>query len=168
MRRRRRISSLFVAAIILGACAGTPQQQENTAKSETKTEQKKNHGTVFHEIGLEEAMKKAKEEGKKVFIDCYTQSCGPCKQMIKKVFPQKACGEYFNSNFICLKKDMEKDEPDVNYLNEKYDINIFPTYLILDTDSTLISNVSGAILDPGRFIETIKSSIAENEAQNAE
>lgn len=165
---RRRFSGLLMLAILLGACAGAPQQKENTANTETKTEQKENHGTVFHEIGLEEAMKKAKEEGKKVFIDCYTQSCGPCKQMVKRIFPQKACGEYLNSNFICLKKDMEKDEPDVNYLNGKYDIHIFPTYLILDTDSTLISNISGAILDTGRFIETIKSSISENKAQNAE
>ena len=36
-------------------------------------------GIVFHDMTLPEAQAKAKEEGKLVFVDCYTPWCGPCK-----------------------------------------------------------------------------------------
>ena len=42
---------------------------------------------------LEQASAKAKAENKLIFIDCYTQWCGPCKKMSKEVFPQASVGE---------------------------------------------------------------------------
>ena len=46
-----------------------------------------NRGILFEDISFKEALAKAKAEGKKVFIDCYTQTCGPCKYMMKNIFP---------------------------------------------------------------------------------
>ena len=60
--------------------------------------QENNEGVVFVENKtFAEAVAMAKESGKKVFLDCYTSWCGPCKMMTKNIFPQKAAGDYFNS-----------------------------------------------------------------------
>ena len=67
-------------------------------------------GTNFEDLTFQEALAKAKTTGKKLFIDCYTKTCGPCKYMVKFIFPLKECGEYFNKNYICILKDMQEGE----------------------------------------------------------
>lgn len=106
-----------------------------------------NEGKTFQQI-----LDKATVEGKPVFIDCYTEWCGPCKQMAKNVFPQKEAGDYFNSKFVCWKVDMEKGEgPE---LAKKYEVAAYPTFLILNADGTLrATQVGSAPLE--KFIKTI-------------
>ena len=87
-------------------------------------------GVEFRDLTFDEALVKAKAEKKLVFVDCYTAWCAPCKAMAKDVFPQKAAGDFFNPRFISLKIDMEKDEG--KELAQKWNIRVFPTYLILD------------------------------------
>ncbi len=163
---KRQIHTMLVIAFVMCSCTSSvKQQQEQVPTADTVTVQVKNEGTVFHDITFGEAIEKAKQDGKEIFIDCYTQECGPCRQMSKQVFPQKECGEYMNANFICLKKDMQQDAEDVKYLNDKYNLKISPTFLVIDSDSTLICSLSGAILDTGRFIETVRSAISEAKAK---
>ena len=84
--------------------------------------------TNFEELSLPEAIEKAKEKGKMVFVDCYTSWCGPCKYMADKIFTQKEMGEYLNSRFVCVKYDMERgDGPDIAV---KYNVAAYPTFLI--------------------------------------
>lgn len=64
--------------------------------------------TNFRNITVDEAIELSKKENKLIFIDFYTDWCGPCKMMAKNVFPQKHVGDYFNANFICLKLNAEK------------------------------------------------------------
>ncbi len=61
-----------------------------------------------HELTFEQALEKAKTEGKIVFMDCYTTWCGPCKKLSAETFTNNEVGEYFNSHFVNLKMDMEK------------------------------------------------------------
>ena len=112
-----------------------------------------NEGKTFQQI-----LDKATVEGKPVFIDGYTEWCGPCKQMAKNLFPQKEAGEYFNSKFICWKVDMEKGEgPE---LAKKYEVAAYPTFLILNADGRLrATQVGSAPLE--KFIKTIDALLNE-------
>lgn len=44
-----------------------------------------------------------------MFVDFYTDWCGPCKVMARDVFPQKQVGDFFNAKFVCLKLNAEKE-----------------------------------------------------------
>lgn len=65
-------------------------------------------GVNFQELTLKEACAKAKAENKLVFIDCYTDWCGPCRLMTEEIFPMKEMGDYFNPKYICIKANAEK------------------------------------------------------------
>lgn len=99
-------------------------------------------GVYWEDLTLEQALKKAESGKRMVFVDCYTTWCGPCKYMTSNVFPQEVVGDYFNSNFVCLKIDMEKGEgPE---LVKRYGIRAFPTFLILRPDGSVYHKLLGS------------------------
>lgn len=95
----------------------------------------------FQELPFKDIIAKAKKEKKLVFIDAYASWCGPCKMMEKNVFPQKSVKEYFNTNFINARFDMEKGEG--RDLATKYGVRSYPTYLFLNGEGELVSRNTG-------------------------
>ena len=117
--------------------------------------------TKFQYLTLQDAFDKAAEEGKRVFINCHTENCGPCRMMEKNIFPRKECGDYLNSNFVCISKDIEKGEGDI--IKDRYKIDIYPTYLILNPDGTEVCKIIGAVSDANKFVNKLKEAIEKAE-----
>ncbi len=99
-------------------------------------------GIQFADISFEEARKKAGESGKLIFIDAYTTWCGPCKYMAKAIFTNDEVGRFYNSNFICLKMDMEKGEG--KEIAEKYAVQVYPTFLFIDAKGQKVHQTCGS------------------------
>lgn len=114
-------------------------------------------GTCFSELSLQDAITKANKGKKKrinkIFVDCYTKWCAPCRMMSQTVFPQKEVGDFLNSNFINLKIDLEEGEG--IELAKRYGVDAFPTFLILDASGSEIGRVVGGG-DAGVFLDKIK------------
>jgi len=106
---------------------------------------------VFRDLSLKEGLEVAKEEGKPVFIDCFTTWCGPCKWMSANIFTDPAVAEYYNENYVCLKIDMEKGEG--IDIAKKYSIRAYPTLLYLDDQGERLLVTVGANRDPKSYIE---------------
>lgn len=87
-------------------------------------------GIQFFHGTWEEAVAKAKEQKKVVFVDAFTTWCGPCKRMASEVFVKENVGNYFNTNFINYKYDMEKDGGPA--FARKYNVTAYPTLLFID------------------------------------
>lgn len=123
--------------------------------------QENNEGVVFVENKtFAEAVAMAKESGKKVFLDCYTSWCGPCKMMTKNIFPQKAAGDYFNSEFINIKIDMEKGEgPE---LAKRLKVKAYPTFVMFDSDGKEIGRLVGGMKTAEEFVEAVKNAVGES------
>lgn len=122
-----------------------------------------NKGIHFEDISLKEALAKAGAEGKKVFVDCYTQTCGPCKYMMKNIFPLEECGDYFNPRFVSLARDMNVGEgPE---MGKKYDVGIYPTFLIINPDGSLYCKEIGAVRHNSKtsFVEKMKRAMERTE-----
>lgn len=100
-----------------------------------------------------QAVEFAQRDGRKIFLDCYTSWCGPCKKMARDIFPQQKVGDFMNPQFVCIKIDMEKGEgPE---LMKKFDITAFPTFIIFNSDGKEIGRWMGGA-DAERFIEKVK------------
>ena len=116
--------------------------------------------TNFRDITYKEALAAAKAEKKLVFIDFYTSWCGPCKMMMKNIFPLKEVGNYLNSKFVCIKIDAEKGEgPE---LAKRYQVKAYPTFVAINpAEEILMTKVGGSGSGSG-FITSIDRLIDPN------
>ncbi|WP_158544313.1 thioredoxin family protein [Pedobacter miscanthi] len=97
----------------------------------------------FIENSWTSAVEKAKKEHKYIFVDAYAVWCGPCKLLKTTTFRDRKIAEYFNKNFVNLSLDMEKG--DGAKLSEKWEIEAYPTLLIVDPEGRVISGHVGFI-----------------------
>jgi thiol-disulfide isomerase/thioredoxin len=119
-------------------------------------------GVNFQELTFEQALAKAKAENKLVFIDSYTDWCGPCRLMANEIFPMKEMGDYFNPKFVSIKSNAEKGE-DGPAVKQKFGIKAYPTFVILDGDGNLIHMFAGGVLGLG-FIDKVEDSFNPDKA----
>lgn len=106
-------------------------------------------GIQFNDIPFKDLLAKAKKEKKIIFLDAFTTWCGPCKMMEKNVFPKKSVADYFNTNFVNARFDMEKGEG--REIAMKYGVRSYPTYLFLNGDGDLVSQNYG-YMDESLFV----------------
>lgn len=115
-------------------------------------------GIVFETGTLNEALEKAKLQGKAVFVDCYTTWCGPCQMMSKRVFPEKTVGDFMNPSFVSMKIDMEKGEG--VELAKRWKVSSFPTYLVLNAQGEVVYTSKGA-MPAEMFIKQMEEGLAQ-------
>ena len=99
-------------------------------------------GISFSDLTLEEAKEASADSDKLIFIDCYTDWCGPCKRMAATSFKDEKVGEVFNDKFINLKIEMEKN-PIGNELARRYQVRAYPTLLVIDSKGNLVKKMIG-------------------------
>jgi len=68
---------------------------------------------------MNEALAAQEKEPKKIFMDVYTDWCGPCKLLDKKTFHNKDVVDYVNEHFYAVKFNAEGTE-EVKYNNFTY------------------------------------------------
>ena len=112
--------------------------------------------TNFRSLTLSEAIQTAKLENKLVFIDFYTPWCGPCKMMMKNVFPQPKVGEYFNNKYVCIKLDAEKEGKEAA---QRFEVKAYPTFIVLDANEKVLLKREGGNSDGNKFISEIEMGV---------
>ncbi len=90
---------------------------------------------IFFEGNWEEALAKAKEEQKLLFVDAYATWCKPCKMMEKEVFTKENIATFYNENFISYKLDVDTKEG--NNIADYYKVKGMPTFLFVDSEKNL-------------------------------
>lgn len=116
--------------------------------------------TNFRHLTLKEALATAKQEKKLVFVDFYTDWCGPCKKMSNEVFPQKKLGDYMNKKFVCVQLNAEKEGIDDA---KHYKVNAYPTFLVLDTEGEVQAEVKGS-MDADTFQDKLEQGLDPNQS----
>ena len=105
-------------------------------------------GIEFFQGTWNDALAKAKKENKIIFVDFYTTWCAPCKFMSANVFTDKEVGAYFNSNFINVKIDAEKQEL---MLVKQSNITAYPTLAFFNPSGELFFRKMGG-MDVAAFL----------------
>jgi len=117
---------------------------------------KNDSGIQFFSGTWKEALKKAKNENKIIFLDAYATWCGPCKMMKRKTFTDKAVADFYNQNFVSLAVDMEKGEGPA--LASKFNVTSYPSLIYIRSDGSAIGKAVG-FHQPKAFIELGKKVI---------
>ena len=99
-------------------------------------------GIEFFHGSWEEALQKAYEEEKVIFVDAYATWCGPCKTMAKYSFTDEAVGEFYNEHFINIKLDMEKEEG-LSW-RQTYPVTAYPTLYYIDAEGEVVLRSVGS------------------------
>ncbi|MCH4824500.1 thioredoxin fold domain-containing protein [Gramella lutea] len=115
-------------------------------------------------MSMNEALAAQKEKPKKIFVDAYTDWCGPCKMLDKNTFSNKHVAAYINKHFYAVKFNAEGDEviyfKDKVFKNPGYDpekkgrnavhqftqamgVSAYPTMVFFDENGGFLSPVKG-------------------------
>jgi len=96
-------------------------------------------GGPFLDLGVDDALKRAGEEEKVVFIDFFATWCGPCKELDKTTFADEKVIAWLGEHTVPLKVDTDQDKATA----QRYRVNMMPTLLFLRADGTELNRVQG-------------------------
>lgn len=86
---------------------------------------------------LDKGMAEAKRLGKPMFVDIMAPWCGYCRKMRQEVFPSKRFQD-ISASFVLIRVNAEED-----ISVRKFNVQGFPTLLMLDKNGYLISRFDG-------------------------
>ncbi len=76
----------------------------------------------------------AKSENKPLLIDFYADWCGVCVELDHKVWNKQIVIDATDADYLALKLDFTKADPDIEALRKKYGVSGLPTVMILGPD----------------------------------
>ncbi len=113
----------------------------------------------FFEGTWEDALKQAQKKNKVIFVDAFTDWCGPCKMMSAQTFTNTEVGTFFNDNFINVKLDMEKGEGPS--FAKTYQVNAYPTLLFINPGSKEIVHKVLGFRNSDLFLNEAKTAVTK-------
>ena len=120
------------------------EKRQNPAEKDTIIDEGKGVNFIKgSEVRFADVLAQAKRENKRVLVDFWATWCHACIQMNKTTLRDTRIGNLLNYTFVNYSVDMDHD-PDGKELVEKYKIQAFPTYLILNPDGTVYNRVVGS------------------------
>ncbi|MXZ55246.1 MAG: hypothetical protein F4227_09155 [Gammaproteobacteria bacterium] len=121
--------------------------------------------SVFQE-SFDDSLEKAKEADLSIFVYFYEPDCATYEYMDYQ-FHRAWVWQFLNERFINVQVDASEEESNGPSLAKKYNINSYPTYLILDHHGKETHRATQA-MEGGVFIDTISWLIGETEFPMAE
>ncbi len=94
----------------------------------------------FRPLTLQQAFAAAKKENKLVFVHGFTDWCHYCKYMKDSVYTTKEVADLYNSTFVCIKMDMEKEGKKIN---DDLKIHTYPAFVFYDGNGEIVHRAAG-------------------------
>lgn len=110
----------------------------------------------FDESALEAVIQRTKTENKPVFYMVYANWCPHCKNIKATTLKDPEVIAFMNSNYVFAGLDFEK--PGSESFKSKYNINTFPTFLVLDANGIELARFTGE-LKKEKFLAEAKNAL---------
>lgn len=165
MHRRSILLTLTASlAIAFAGCggerAGDPVANARTERSEAPSALGA-AGTQW--TAWDPGLARAREQGRYVLVDVYTDWCGWCQRMDSDVYARADVSGYLADKFVSIKLDAESDEAvhhrghtlSAAELARAFGVTGYPATLFLTPDGRLVTNLPG-YLPPDRFLLVLR------------
>ena len=109
-----------------------------------------------------EGIAEAKQSGKKVLVDVYTDWCKWCKEMDKSTYSDKKISGYLKKHYVLIKLNAEGNEM-INYsgqtitaqeFSQRMGVDGYPATVFLKSDGQQITLLPGYV-KPDQFIHVL-------------
>jgi thioredoxin-related protein len=137
------ISIFFFSFIFISLSCKSKSKITETKKETIQKDAEKLAVNFVDAPLLADILKIAKDQNKWIYMDVGAQWCAPCKLLKKNVYTDKETADIINKNYIPYLVDGEKNEgPDLALI---YNIEAYPTLLIIDHKGKIVSKRVGGI-----------------------
>lgn len=128
-------------------------------------------------MSMDEALAAQKKKARPIFMDVYTDWCGPCKMLDKNTFHDPKVVEFINANYYAVKFNAEGNS-EVNYKGKKYtnpqfdanrkgrnaihdftlllNVRAYPTMMVFDAKGEIKEPIVG-YYQPDQLLEALKT-----------
>ncbi len=96
-------------------------------------------GVEFQALSLEQALQRAAEQKKVVFVDFFTTWCMPCKMMDESTWKDGKVGDWLAKNAIAIRLDAEKERQAAR----KYKVAAVPSMVFIKPDGGELDRIEG-------------------------
>ncbi len=101
----------------------------------------------FQQTDFTDALQRAAEQDKLVFVDFYATWCGPCKMLDRSTWRDETVIDWLTEHTIALKIDAEKQRD----LARKYRVRAYPSLLFIKADGAELGRIVG-YRNPQQFL----------------
>lgn len=136
MKFKSLLLCMLGAATLFAAPHLAAQQRPSVYGDAVKADVKLNY--VY---SLEEALTQAKAKKKLIFFNAFADWAVPCHGMNQHVFSNADFAKYMNKTFVNLFIDVT--ESSAQHIAQRYGINTFAHYLILDANGEVVHRIVG-------------------------
>lgn len=116
---------------------------------------------IFEDLSFNQALQKAKETGKLIFLQYEAEDCSQCNEVANKAFEDQKLGETLNQVFVCIK--ISPTHPDRNLLATLYskNKNSFGS-LFIATDKTIVHSYLQTTTLPRFYFDEIDKALTKS------
>lgn len=101
------------------------------------------------EKDLAEAVKEAKRENKKIFLDVGGEWCIWCRKFDQFLEENKDAANYLNKHFILVKINVDKEHKNEKFLSKFPKVEGYPHFFILNKAGKLLRSQNTGLLESG-------------------
>lgn len=110
-------------------------------------------------------IEEARKSKKLIFVNVYTDWSESSQRMKEEIFPLKMVGDKYNAQFINYRVDGDWQEGES--FGNRYQVEVYPTYLYINGDGAVVYRSSGYREDPLWFISLADTALYIHEAKQA-
>ncbi|MCZ7555011.1 MAG: thioredoxin fold domain-containing protein [Bacteroidia bacterium] len=121
-------------------------------------------GIRFSRDSYRVTLDRARNEHRPVFLYFHFDGCGACKKMEDSTFSDPDVAEYYNTTFVCL--DINTEKEDGAETNKEYGVRMHPTFLYLDSEGSVVHTAVG-VFTPTDFLKQARIALDPDQRLSA-